>query len=454
MKGFVIAGERSGVGKTTITLALARAFKDQGLRVQCFKVGPDFIDPGFHHAVTGRVSRNLDGWMMGRQACLEVFAQHTRDCDIAIVEGVMGLYDGYAGGGDDGSTAQIAKWLDLPVLAVIDGGSFARTAGAVVLGFQQFDPDLNLTGVLFNRVAGERHFEMLRQGVAEKCSVNALGYIPRDPAWQMPERHLGLVMAHEQKDLVDTIGTLAQRIGKTVDLAAIGRFESGSALNVSPESTQSPENKIARIGIARDEAFCFYYQDNLDLLAHYGAELVYFSPLHDPALPDTLDGLYLGGGYPELHARQLSQNSAMRQSVQASCTSGKPVYAECGGFLYLLQSISDPEGNRFDMAGLFPAQAFMRSKLQRLGYVEAEASDTCPFLAKGQTIRGHEFHYSDISEMPADIQRCFTVNRKRNMDSFLEGYRMHSVLAGYLHLHFASQPAFARDFVQSAAQSP
>jgi cobyrinic acid a,c-diamide synthase len=451
IKGFVIAGERSGVGKTILTMALAKAFMRRGMNVQCFKVGPDFIDPSFHLAVTGQTSRNLDGWMMGKNYCVQSFHDNSKDADMVIVEGVMGLFDGYDGKSEDGSTAQIAKWLNLPIVLIVDGSSFARTAGALVLGYEMFDDDIKIAGVIFNRVAGERHFEYIRDGVNEKCSTDVLGYVPRDPAWSIPERHLGLVMADEQKNLIETVESISLEIEKTVNVERLIKLcEKAGPIDIESKASDdiiAPERSVT-IGIARDEAFCFYYQDNIELLERYGAKIEYFSPIHDKALPDGLNGLYLGGGYPELYAESLSRNNKMREDVLFFCKSGRPVYAECGGFLYLLQAITDLHGNRYPMTGLFPSEAKMLPHLKRLGYVEVETVNGRSFLPEGVKMRGHEFHYSEIAEMPVEIDRCFKVSRRRGRDSFLEGYCINNVLAGYLHLHFASNIDFVKKFVR------
>jgi cobyrinic acid a,c-diamide synthase len=499
-KSFLIAAERSGAGKTMITAAIARALIERGLTVQCFKVGPDFIDPGYHTAVTGRMSRNLDGWMMGRDSCLSTFHRAMDGSDIAVVEGVMGLYDGLSGAGDEGSTAQIAKWLGLPVILVIDGSSCARTAGAAVLGFEQFDPGVKIAGVIFNKVGTIAHYEMLKAGVQEKCRAEVLGYIPRDDQWHTPERHLGLVMAAERETLQTSIRNPAQQLEQTVDVDKIialarsgfrvqgsgvgGRGSEGKGLE-SESRTRNPEVETAdipnfktlgqpqgvaptayiskllnpdprtlipKIGIARDEAFCFCYQDTIDLLEYFGAEPVFFSPLHDTALPEAILGLYLPGGYPELHAEALSRNAAMRTAIAAFCAAGRTVYAECGGFLYLLESLTGLDGTSYEMAGVFPARATMLPRLQRLGYVEVEALAGHPFLAEGEKIRGHEFHYSAISDMPLHIQRTCRVTRRKDKAEFAEGFRIQNTLAGYMHLHVASNPCFAQNFIDCCRQ--
>jgi cobyrinic acid a,c-diamide synthase len=410
--------------------------------------------------VTGRGSRNLDSWMMGRDRCLQTFHRAMEGAAIGVVEGVMGLFDGLSGAGDEGSSAQIAKLLGLPVILVIDGSSFARSAGAVVLGFEQFDPEVRIAGVIFNKVGSPAHYEMLKAGVQEKCRAEVLGYIPRDGKWHMPERHLGLVMAAEREALQETIGQLAHQIAQTVSVDKIIQYAISGQTHRSAPTVYSahplppdPGTLIPKIGIARDEAFCFCYQDNLDMLEQCGAELVFFSPLHDTRLPDVA-GLYLPGGYPELHAEALSENTAMRTAIAAFCAGGRPVYAECGGFLYLLEALTDLDGNSHAMAGVFPFQAGMLPRLQRLGYVEAAALPGHPYLGAGEKIRGHEFHYSAISDMPARIQHTCRVTRRKDKAEFAEGFLVNNTLAGYMHLHFASNPGFAENFVSSCRQAP
>lgn len=447
-KGIMIAGERSGVGKTSLTLALVQCFLNRGLKVQCFKVGPDFIDTSHHTAVSGRASRNLDGWMTGNPYCIDSFARQSRDADMAVVEGVMGLFDGYDGNSEDGSTAQMAKWLDLPVILVVDGSSFARSAGALVLGYETYDRDLRVAGVIFNNVAGENHFRYLADGMKGKCAAEILGYVPRTSSWELPERHLGLVMAQEFPVLRERINAMARTIEKTVQVSRVIELAQAPAASLKGRAIKKlPSQEKTVIGVARDEAFCFYYQDNFELLEQAGAEIRFFSPVHDRHLPEGIHGLYLGGGYPELHARQLSANEFMKRAVHAFCTSGRAVYAECGGLLYLLAALTDQQGTLHDMVGLFPAIARMRPRLQRLGYVECETLRGCPFAAEGQRLRGHEFHYSDISGMPESVACCYRVMQRKNRPSFLEGYTVHNVLASYIHLHFAFNSSFAEGFV-------
>jgi cobyrinic acid a,c-diamide synthase len=441
----VIAGTHSGVGKTTVAIALMAALVRRRLRVQPFKVGPDFIDPSFHSHVTGLPGRNLDGWMLSRAANLALFANAAQDADIAIIEGVMGAFDGHAATSESGSTVEMAKWLAAPIVLVIDASAMARSAAALVHGFETFDPDAHFAGVIFNRVAGARHYELLRDAVEQKCGVQPLGALPRDPRISLPERHLGLVMAAEVLNN-ETISHLADWFEAGVDvdrLLALADNPATLELSVSPKPI-FPAHR-ARIGVARDAAFCFYYQDNLDLLRHFGADIVEFSPLRDAHLPTQLDGLYLGGGYPELHAAALAANHSMLDDIRLfqGC-----IYAECGGFMYLTREIIDMNGVGHAMAGLFPTRARMQKTRSRLGYVTVQPVAEWHWLGEQMTMRGHEFRYSEIDEMPAGIARRYRVHS--NQAERTEGYSLGRVLAGYIHLHFASCPEFAEAFVRSS----
>ena len=431
----VIAGTHSGVGKTTIATALMAALTRRGMRVQPLKVGPDFIDPSFHHAATGRISRNLAGWMIPRASNLEIFARACEDADIAIVEGVMGLFDGRDAVSDAASTAEIAKWLHAPVVLIVDASAIARSVAAVVRGFEIFDPELRVAGVLLNRVAGEGHYEFLRPAIEQNCRAVPLGFLTSAPAISFPDRQLGLVMAEEW--LTESrIRELASWIEHHVDLdrfVDLARRAESFQIEALPAPVIANTSR-ARVGLARDHAFCFYYQDNLDLLEQNGCELVEFSPLKDAGLPADLSGLYLGGGYPELHAAKLAANRSMLEAIREFAQRGSPIYAECGGFMYLTEAIVDLEGVEHKMAGIFPAKARMQPRLAALGYIEVEQ------LADRSRARGHEFRYSVMDEIPPEIRRVYRIGERT------EGFRLGSVLASYIHLHFASCPAFATQF--------
>lgn len=448
----VIAGTHSGVGKTTIATALMAAFTRRGLRVQPFKVGPDFIDPTFHEAACGRKSRNLDGWMLSPAANIEIFGRGCADADLAVIEGVMGLFDGREATSEVGSTAEMAKWLGAPVLLVADASAMARSAAALVRGFETFDPDLDVAGVLFNRTGGPRHADILRDAVRACCRSMPLGALPRNEEIDMPSRHLGLTLAGEALT-TSTLDEMVAWLESSVDpdeLLALARERSAGLEAPASQPIPGPASKV-RIGLARDAAFCFYYEDNLDLLRDSGAELVEFSPIADQELPPGIAGLYIGGGYPELHAARLSENRPMLAAIRQFANSGAPVYAECGGFMYLTRAIVDGNGREYPMAGIFPTCARMRPRLAALGYLEAEATADTLWLRTGELLRGHEFRYSEVDGMPPEIHRHLRLHGSSG--SREEGYGTASVLAGYAHLHFRSCPQFAARFMEVCART-
>lgn len=458
ISAIVIAGVSSGVGKTTLTLGLCEAFRRRGVRVQPFKVGPDFIDPGFHALVTGRPSYSLDSWMCSRESVVATVASQAADADLALIEGVMGCFDGYEGTSEAGSTAQVAKWLGAPVILVVDARAMARSAAAVVLGFERFDPELELAGVIFNRVAGETHYRWLKDSVAGSCRAIPLGFLPRRDSLRLPERHLGLVTAREQGLSRAFLDELVKAIEESVDLdrlrslarSSIPRETSANSAMVG----QSPRRKLpgseikARIGVAYDRAFQFYYPANFDLLRAAGVALVFWSPLEDPDLPEV-DALYIGGGYPEVHARQLGENSSMLKAVKEFAGSGRPIYAECGGLMYLAEALEDEDGNLHPMVGLLPTTVRMKPKRLTLGYAEVEVIRETPLAPRGTVIRGHEFHASHIEEVPASIPRAYRVQMRRDEAPRPEGYLVGNALMSYVHLHFGSKPAVANHLVAS-----
>ncbi len=448
MKGLVIAGTHSGAGKTTLTLGLLAALRRRGLAVQPFKVGPDFIDPGHHSRAAGRPSYNLDGWMLPREENLRIFRRHADDADLAVVEGVMGLFDGYDGATEAGSTAQMAKWLGLPVILLVDARSMARSAAALVHGFATFDPDLTLAGVVFNRVGSATHLDYLRQALESvPGGVRCFGGLPRETELAIPERHLGLVTTEDHPLEGAYLEGLADLVERHLDLDGLLAALAPAPLEPIPAPSASPAS-VVRLGVARDQAFCFYYPDNLEWLENFGAEIVPFSPLADEDLPPDLHGLYLGGGYPELGAPQLSANQAMRRIIRERAAAGLPIYAECGGLMYLGQEISDLEGKRYPMAGVLPMSVRMLPRLKSLGYREVTLTGDGLLGPAGTRIRGHEFHYSEIVEPPpASLSRLYRLTPRRGGDPVPEGYSTNQVLASYVHLHFGSNPEAARHFV-------
>jgi cobyrinic acid a,c-diamide synthase len=419
----------------------------RGLTVAPFKVGPDFIDPGHHTRIAGNQSRNLDGWMLSKDYNLKCFARSRADADVAVVEGVMGLFDGYDGKSEVGSTAQMAKWLGLPVILVVDAASMARSAAAVVMGFEHFDPELSYAGVIFNNLGGSRHLQYLQESLRENISMPCLGGIIRRRDLEMPERHLGLVTSEDHPLDRDAVGRLADLIEASIDLDLL--LESLNEL-IMPEQIREPQysnKKTVRIAVARDNAFCFYYPDNLELLEKYGAETVNFSPLTDSNLPADVDGLYLGGGYPELYANELAANKTLREQVKAQSRLGMPIYGECGGFMYLCEELIDPRGRRYPMTGCFPFAATMSSRLKALGYREITLSRDTVIGNAGLTIRGHEFHYSELTRISSEVSTAYRISDRAGMNKSPEGHLVANTLGSYNHLHFGSQPAAAGQFV-------
>lgn len=448
----VIAGVQSGVGKTTIATGLMAAFTRLGYRVQGFKAGPDYIDPGYHTAATGNVSRNLDNWLFPEVCLKELFFRAARDSDLAIIEGVMGLYDGYNGKDETGSTALLARQLAAPVILVVDAKGMARSAGAVVLGYKNFDPGLNLKGVIFNRVGSEEHYQMLSQAVAEKTGLKVLGYLPKRNELKMPERHLGLLPSAESKGLAAYLQDLAQIITSFLNLEEILALANSSPpLAFLGESIfPARQKKEVRIAVARDVAFNFYYQDALDLLAALGAELVYFSPLNDFRLPENIQGIYLGGGFPEMFLESLARNYSLMEDIRQAHKRNMPIYAECGGLMYLSAGVEDFAGRFYPLVGLIPGKTRMQKKLAALGYMTAEVINDNVLAKKGDVLRGHQFHWSILTDLPERANNyAYKLSGKEGSAAQVEGFVSGNLLASYLHLHFAGYPFCAQNFIES-----
>ncbi|MDK2989205.1 MAG: cobyrinic acid a,c-diamide synthase [Methanoculleus sp.] len=429
----IVAGTHSGCGKTTLASGLMAALAARGLAVQPFKVGPDFIDPTHHSAICGRTSRNLDPFMMGEAGVRETFVRASAGADIAVVEGVMGLYDGLEGT-DVASTAHVAKILDAPVLLVVDAGGASRSVHAMVRGYAGFDPGVRVAGTIFNRIGSPRHLAMIE----ETKSLPVYGGIPRRKDLAVESRHLGLAMAAE----TGAMAGFGAVVEETCDLSGIIDLARSAPSLAPAESPGRPEAEV-RIGVARDAAFCFYYADNLDGLARAGAELVFFSPMTD-RLPDV-DALYLGGGYPELHAEALAA-SRCREDVRRAVDDGMPVYGECGGLAYLTERLVTGGGD-YPMAGVLPAATEMTGRIQALGYVEARVVGTTPVLAPGSAFRGHEFHYSHLDCAP-DARFILELLRGRGIDGGRDGLAVQNAVGQYTHAYFPE--GFAERLVEAA----
>ncbi len=437
---FLIGATRSGGGKTTLTLGIMAALVRRGYRVQPFKCGPDFIDPTLHETVTGRPSYTLDLHMMGGDACRNLFFDRAETAEICVIEGVMGLFDG-----GSASTAELAKTVQVPVFLIVDAQSSAESNAALVKGFEDFDDRLCIGGVIFNRIGSPRHRQLIEQAVMQHCRTRIVGWVPRDPCFAIAERHLGLHMGSEHPLDDEARSRLVQTVEEHLDLSAI--LESGNQTNRPRRpGGRPPRHRFGigpkrRIGVAEDEAFCFYYHQNLELLSAAGFDLVRFSPLHDRRLPAGVALLYFGGGYPELHAAQLSANERMRAAVRQRFAAGLPIYGECGGFMYLCRNLVDQAGVMHEMTGIFPFQTTMGRRLRRLGYRTVRLRHDCLLGCCGDYLYGHEFHYSDIvadhsaDEPPDLIETCYHLD-----NNSLEGYSVGSALGSYIHLHFANTP--------------
>ena len=449
----VIAGVRSGVGKTTIATGIMGALTRRGYSVQPFKAGPDYIDPSYHQVACGVPSRNLDTWLLPRATVLELYGKAAARRQISVIEGVMGLFDGHSSLDEEGSTAQLAKLLGAPVLLVADASKVARSVAAEVLGYQQFDPDLNVAGVILNGVGSDRHLEFCKPQIEATTGLPVLGYLPRRAEFEQPERHLGLIPTVEGTVARQWYDVLIAQIEETID---VGRIAELARQSTAPESapqvypTES-QPKRAVIAVAQDKAFNFYYQDSLDLLQAWGAEIAPFSPLEDDALPEGAGGVYLGGGFPELFASELSGNRPMLESIKQAAGRGVPIYGECGGLMYLGRSLTGFDDVAYPMAGLVSAVSAMSQSRLSLGYREVEARADGPLLSSGQQVRGHEFHWSTLEQPPQDGEAVYRVV---NQGGRPDGFRSGSVSASYVHVHLGSAPGLAPRFVEiCAAQS-
>jgi cobyrinic acid a,c-diamide synthase len=439
----VIAGTSSGAGKTSVTCGIIGALSRRGLRVQGFKVGPDYIDPSYHAMASGRPGRNLDAFLSGPELIAPLLRHGAADADVAVVEGVMGLFDGASGRGELASTSHVAKLLGAPVVLVVDAAAMARSAAAIVHGYRTFDPAVDVAGVIFNRVGSDHHEQLLREAVAP-LGVAVLGAVRRDDGVAAPERHLGLVPAGERESRTrEALAALADAAERHVDLdGLLGLAHGAPALGAERWSPQrgEPPARGARIAIARGPAFSFHYQENLELLQAAGAELVAFDPLTDEALPEGAGAIVLAGGFPEVFGAELEANARLRAAVAGF---PGPILAECGGLLFLCRELDGHE-----MCGVVPARARMAGRLT-LGYRDATAATSTPWLDAGQRVRGHEFHYSQVhpSGSPAWTLAARGCERP---DGVVAG----NVQAGYLHVHWAAHPDIAWRFARAAALQP
>lgn len=459
---FILAATQSGSGKTTMAMGMMAALRSRGRTVQPFKVGPDYIDPMYHTAACGRPSRNLDAYMLPENTLRYLFARASAEADVAVVEGVMGLYDGLRPDSIAGSTAHVSQLLQVPVVLLVNARGMSLSLAALVNGFRDFalaksGQPLVVAGVLLNNLKNEMSFQYAKQIIERECGLPVFGWLPPMPEAALSERHLGLLCSGEVGDLPQKLQMLAAQLEQSCDLPALlaaTQMPPAAQLPEKPPLPASlPEKGYApvRIGLARDAAFNFYYQDSLELLEELGAQLVPFSPLADRLLPPDLDGLLLGGGYPELHLRELSANQSLLADLRSQLEAGLPCLAECGGFIYLGRSM-EMQGESWPLADIFPFDFEMTSRLQHFGYIEAELSPDC--LLGGVRLRGHEFHYTQrkADYAGADWPAQYQVQKPDGRRKWQEGWQVYNTLGGYPHFNLWAEPQAAASFLLKAAQ--
>lgn len=450
--GIVVAGTTSGVGKTTISLAMMYGLEKKGFRVQPFKIGPDYIDPTYHNIITNRKSRNLDVWLMGKQGVVESYRRNSIDADFAILEGVMGLYDGIDGKSNFASTAHVSKILDLPIILVIDARKAARSVAAIAFGFIKFKRNINIAGIILNNLASERHLKYIKDAFESSIKIPIVGNIFNNKKVTYNERHLGLVPTMElnsedKKSIVSNVRFISENIdfdkliqfltnqGKAKTNVTRAKNYSSKEVNEHKKKSRDlmPSTKIL---VALDKSFNFYYQDNLDILSKR-IKLEFFSPIDDSDISSDCAGLILGGGFPEVIADMLEKNSRIMNKIKKLADEGMPIYAECGGLMYLTKSISGFRGTKrkYKMVGIFDAETVMTGKLT-LGYTEGKVVDNQSFLKRSRQIKGHEFHYSTVIPHNKDVNMIYKLKRGKGIIDGMDGLCYRNCVASYMHTHF------------------
>ncbi len=439
---FVIAGTGSGVGKTTFTIGLMQALKNKGHVVQGFKCGPDYIDPTYHSAVTGRVSRNIDSWMLSHNTVVDIVSRASEGADVSIIEGVMGFYDGKNPLHDVGSTAELSVITKSPVVLIVNAASMARSVAAIVKGFQTLSSEPNIVAVIVNQVGSVSHFELVKAAVEQECHIPVIGYLKKEATLSIPSRHLGLIPAIERGELETFFSQLGHLIAETVDLEQLLALTKATPLVQKGNLFEQQQNQHVTIAVAKDAAFNFYYEENIELLRARGADIAYFSPLNNEPVPKA-DGLYIGGGFPEEFAEQLAQCHVTSESIKAVITSGTPTLAECGGYMYLTEAITTTDGIRYPMLGVIQGEVKMQKKLAALGYREITGTKENFLINEQETAKGHEFHYSTFVGK-GDTPAYYTTGR---FGQKAEGYTKGNLVAGYTHFHFASNPSLVDNWI-------
>jgi cobyrinic acid a,c-diamide synthase len=452
----LLAGDRSSSGKTTIVAGLLSALRGRNLAVQSYKVALDYIDPSYHTGITGRWCRNLDGHLMPERTIREVYAHAAEGADVAVIEGVRGLYEGYDG--DRGSTAQIAKMLKSPVILVVDARSITRSAAALVKGYIDFDPAVDIKGVILNKVGGERHAKKAISAIRDHAGVEVVGVIPRDESMHLSMRHLGLVPMLEgerrHSGFAERLAKIREVVEEGLDIDRILEIAAEAESLKAPQPDlymPSSEGAGIRIGVALDEAFNFYYRENIELMELSGAEVVPVSPIHDSALPE-IDGLYIGGGYPELYAKELSENGSMIESIRRAHEEDVPIFGECGGLMYLCEEI-EYDGESRPAVGLVPAKTRMGGR-RIVSYTEGEFLRDCSMGPRGASFLGHEFHHSElVLDDDAKVEYAIRLRRGTGIEKGMDGIVDGNLVASYNHFHAASYREFPGHFIKAAREA-
>lgn len=450
MKRLLFAATTSGTGKTTICCGIMRALKNRNIKVQPYKVGPDYIDIEYHALASGIKSRNLDEFMLPSEEIKYLFAKNAENKDINIVEGVMGLYDGLSDRYDFCSSASMAKLLDIPTILIIDGKAMAGSAGALVLGFKNLDKDVKIAGVIANNVSSDSHFNIIKNAVEKYAGVKVIGRIPKDEKFSLSSRHLGLTPSVEVEDLDKKMDYIASVVEKYIDLDQLLEIANSESIQYDKNRRESIKNITnVKLALAYDKAFNFYYQDSLDLLEEMGVELVKFSPIKDKKIPENVQGIFLGGGFPEVFAKEISENKELLQDIKQKSLNNMPIYAECGGLMYLGKELESTDGNFYEMSGILDGKSIMSKRLQRFGYCTGTAQDQTTITNIGEEVNGHEFHYSDFI---TDENTIYTMQKTLSDGSLKKwngGYRKNNTFGTYLHTHFAGNYKIALNFIKN-----
>jgi cobyrinic acid a,c-diamide synthase len=438
----VISGATSGVGKTSITCSIIHAIKNSGYSVQPFKVGPDYIDPTYLSAISGNTTRNLDYWIMGKNALVNSFVKNSTS-DISVIEGVMGLYDGFSGDSNLSSTHHVASLLEAPIILVLDASKTARSIGATALGYVKFHKNSRIAGVILNKIGSKKHEEMCKKALLP-LKIPILGCIPKNTNLSLESRHLGLIPVIEQNELKQKISKIAKSMTPYLDITKIISIAKGTESLRQAKKEKNKKSSIT-IGVALDKSFNFYYYDNFDALRRHGAHIEFFSPISD-RFPPQCSGLYIGGGFPEVLGQPLEKNHAMQNSIKKLAQQGMPIYGECGGLMYLTKSIQ--YGNKkYKMTGLFDAETSMEKKMT-LNYTRGSATSRCLVAGQSAKLFGHEFHYSELSTVSKDAKFAYELDMGTGIQNKKDGLVEYNVLASYMHLYF-DRGLHAENFVKN-----